>query len=403
VVARHLSVRASQQASQYPLRKAHRVSSARYPQGPYHLAESAAVPNTTVKSNSVCHGRVCPSVLAVAQFVKPPTAFIFGRGEDRAIWYRTTDDDKWTSEWRSLGGDMSSQPGAASGYDGRIEVVARASNDTIQVKSYLAGTWNETWSVIGLKSTSPPSVSACRRGDIALEIVARGTTGEIQRQSWRHGAYAGGFSPVYSWEAHGGVSASTPAYAGCEPYQIAVFGYSGADHPLFVKAWSASWGSWYQVGGNFRADPVIASRTELESITFGVAINGTLQYYNWTREAASAPPKLDNLGGAFQTVPNVLVTSTDRLDVLIVGTDDRLKHRALIGSKWAPGWQDLGGAFNSTPLAVRLVPNKVTVYGLSDNGSLLHSTWTTTDSEYDWEGKDNWLRTEGPPLALEYY
>ena len=67
-------------------------------------------PTAFAKSTSVCHGRVCPAVLAVTQYLNPPTAFIFGRGYDSAIWYRTTDGNKWTSEWQSLGGNMASQP-----------------------------------------------------------------------------------------------------------------------------------------------------------------------------------------------------------------------------------------------------------------------------------------------------
>ena len=46
----------------------------------------------------------------------------------------------------------------------------------------------------------------------------------------------------------------------------------------------------------------------------------------------------------------VLVTTTGRLDVLAVGTDDKLKHRAMIQGDW----EDLGIFANSAPYAVEL-------------------------------------------------
>ena len=308
-----------------------------------------------------------------------------------------------TSEWESLGGDMASQPGATSMADGRVEVVSHANNDTIQVKSYNDGAWNQSWTVIGLKTTSPPAVVGCRGGYVELDILVRGVSFETQRQYWHSETYAGSFAPTQSsWEYHGGGSASTPAW-GCSPYRLAVFGYSGTNHPLYIKSWDGRWGDWELIGGNFRGDPVIASRTDQESLTFGVAVNGTLEYYHWTPEVATAPAKLETLGGSFHTVPNVLVTGPDRLDVVIVGTDDRLKHKALIGSDWSPEWQDLGGAFNSTPLAVSLVPGKVTVYGLGVDGVLLYRSYVIKEAVHKWvEATKDWFTAEGP-LTLDYY
>ena len=368
------------------------------------VANEAAVPTPTTPSTSVCHGRVCPAVLAAAQFVKPPTAFIFGRGVDRAIWYRTTDGDTWTSDWTSLGGDMASQPGAGSMADGRVEVMAHATNNTVQVKSYQRGAWNGSWAVIGLKTGSAPAVYGCREGDGQLNILVSGDGGwRAYRQYWSQDIYlAGSLSgPPTTWEDHGEILTSAPAWL-CKPIRMAMFGYSGTDQVLKMKAFTNSWSGWYSIGGNFRGDPILASRSEVETFTFGVSVNGTLQYYYWTSRNPSAPTKLENLGGAFQTVPQILVSSTDRLDVLIIGTDDRLKHRALIGSVWSPAWEDLGGAFNSTPLVLSLVPNKVTVYGLGINGSLIHRKWTTKPSDHNWADGGDWQTTLGP-LTSDFY
>jgi len=85
---------------------------------------------------------VCPSLLSVAKLSNdPPRAFVFGRGKDSAVWHRETDGDKWLSEWESLGGDMQSQPMAASTRDGRAFVVGYANNQTIRYKAYNESKW----------------------------------------------------------------------------------------------------------------------------------------------------------------------------------------------------------------------------------------------------------------------
>ncbi|KAK4186982.1 hypothetical protein QBC35DRAFT_250787 [Podospora australis] len=108
----------------------------------------------TFVSHSVCHGQVCPSILSVAQFPSPPTAFLFGRGQDNAIWNRRTNGEKWLSEWESLGGDKLCQPAAACIDDDIVDLFVYARNSSIQTKQYYAGSWNGTWSESGKAITS---------------------------------------------------------------------------------------------------------------------------------------------------------------------------------------------------------------------------------------------------------
>ncbi|KAK3995524.1 hypothetical protein QBC44DRAFT_348118 [Cladorrhinum sp. PSN332] len=345
----------------------------------------------TFESQSVCKGIVCQPVLAVAQFSNPLTAFIFGRGQDNAVWYRRTNGDEWLSDWESLGGDMISQPGAASIENGIVDLFAYARNTTIQMKRYSSGSWNATWGVLGEGITSPPYVRAC--GDLQLEVLARGLNGDCVRRTY---GPARGWT---GWENHGGVWSSYPV-VGCGPgtWRIAALGYKGAKQPMYVKTWLGTWSEFGEVGGDFRGSLAIASRTAEESLVFGITANLTMQYYNWTRTGESHN-RLEDLGGSFQSSPVLVVTANDRLDVLAIGTDDQLKHRALIGKTWASEWQNLGGAFNSTPAVVSLLPGKISVYGLGINGTLFHGTWSMTKA-FEWADGPDWL-ADGGPLTLE--
>ncbi|KAK4172342.1 hypothetical protein QBC36DRAFT_294463 [Triangularia setosa] len=345
----------------------------------------------TFESTSICQGNICPSLLSIAQYSSPPTAFLFGLGQDNAVWYRTTNGEKWLSDWESLGGDMISQPSAASLDNNMVDIFVYAKNNTIQTKRFYNGKWNDTWSELGKAITSPPYAIAC--GDQQMDVVIRGTSGGLHRIYYK--PYAG----WSAWESHGGGLSSYPI-AGCGPgpWRLAVLGYRGTAQPLFTSTWLGAWTGWVEAGGDFRGQLAIASRTTEESLVFGVTVNRTMEYYNWTRTGGAETNKLVDLGGSFQSTPVMFVAGADRLDVLAVGRDARLKHRALIGQKWAEEWQDLGGAFNSTPAVVSVVPGKVSVYGLGVNGTLFHGTWKVT-KEFEWGGGPDWL-ADGGELSL---
>ncbi|KAM7213320.1 hypothetical protein V8F06_011268 [Rhypophila decipiens] len=209
---------------------------------------------------------------------------------------------------------MRSPPSAASFEDGQMQVFAIAKNFTIQYRNYTEAKWSDDWAVVpGGLWWSQPYTKVCSKA--GLEIYLRGPDSSVYRNRFRapQGAW-------YDWEQH--------------------------DWGFFFFRSYGKWGAWTNIGGDFRGYLAMASRNSEEFLTFGI--------------------KIVDLGEqAFQSVPVPLVMSPNRVDVLAIGTDDRLKHRTLIGQTWSPkGWQDLGGAFNSTPAVVWLAKDKVSVYGL---------------------------------------
>jgi len=52
-----------------------------------------------------------------------------------------------------------------------------------------------------------------------------------------------------------------------------------------------------------------------------------------------------------KTVPHAITTGASRIDHLATGLDDCSRHKALIDTTWGSDWDDLGGSFNSAPVA----------------------------------------------------
>jgi len=235
---------------------------------------------------------VCPSLLSVAKLSNdPPRAFVFGRGKDSAVWHRETDGDKWLSEWESLGGDMQSQPMAASTRDGRAFIVGYANNQTIRYKAYNESKWGVDWLQLGGAASRAPYATVC--GSSSVEVGIRGASLESQRIWLDQPSMSSSWS---KWENQGG-GLSSSLVIGCTTvlFRLAVLGFNGALKPMFHKTWACNWGDWAHVGGDFRGNLAISMRNEDELLTFGITSNLTMQYNNWTRTGKD-PNQLIDLG-----------------------------------------------------------------------------------------------------------
>ena len=74
-----------------------------------------------------------------------------------------------------------------------------------------------------------------------------------------------------------------------------------------------------------------------------------------------------------------------RLDVVALGSDGKLKQRALVGSIWGKDWQDLGVMARSAPLAVDYKPTaSIGVFALDDSGEVLRGDYRI-DADGSWQ------------------
>jgi ABC-type taurine transport system substrate-binding protein len=86
----------------------------------------------------------------------------------------------------------------------------------------------------------------------------------------------------------------------------------------------------------------------------------------------------NNLGGVCTSVPQAVSWGPNRLDVFVTGTDSALYHKAWTGSAWGPsaaGFENLGGICVGDPRAVAWGPDRLDVFVLGTNHALFHKWW----------------------------
>lgn len=128
---------------------------------------------------------------------------------------------------------------------------------------------------------------------------------------------------------------------------------------------------------------------------FGIGVDYAMYHFSCSTSAGYSP--LDSLGGSFASIPSVIVSKDGfRIDVVVLGRDGRIKHRALKGSTWGPEWEDLGGFGNSAPLAVYVdsSPQHVSLFVIGQSGDLTFTTWEVNES-ISWRDLPPWTSIGG--------
>lgn len=374
---------------------------------------------------SACRGTTCGQLFTAQKFVDD-TLHLFARGRDGAMWTRVYDGSSWTGSWKSLGGNFQSQPESAVwGLNRKRISVLGVSRDggKVMTKAYRNGTWESEWLYTNATTNSP--ITACyipfRTGNSEyVDTFARSPASSEQglMTSRLFGEDDPGFkkSPNYpnqysdKWETHnlGGILGSSIAVA-CRLMDSLITqdlimyqrGTRSVAHTQRREP-NARLMTWNDRGGSFAGEPVIAASSNSETDPridfFGTGQDKKMYHFGWSKSANYTP--LESIGGEFQSVPVVLVTTSSRLDVLAVGTDDRLKHRAYINSKWAGEWEDLGVLANSAPYVVGLPssPYKIGVFVLGKDNDVLFSTWEVSSSP-SWKNLAGFVSIQGDLTA----
>ncbi|WP_052914317.1 tyrosinase family protein [Protofrankia coriariae] len=195
---------------------------------------------------------------------------VFARGTDSALWHRWYDNG-W-SEWESLGGVLTSEPAAVSWASGRIDVFARGTDSALWHRWYDNG-WSE-WESLGGTLTSGPAVSSWAAG--RLDVFARGTDSAL----W-HRWYDNGWS---EWESLGGTLTSSPAAVSWGPGRIDVFA-AGTDSALWHRWYDNGWGDWESLGGTLTSAPAAVSWGPNRVDAFAAGTDSALWHQWWDAPA----------------------------------------------------------------------------------------------------------------------
>jgi len=285
--------------------------------------------------------------------------------------------------------------------DGRVDVFGVwAENQMAKYKTFQNGVWDSEWT--GMNGILSSVVSVCSRGQDYLNVVHL----DAENGVWHKYISDGSKWQPQKWEGQGGYASST-VDLGC----VSALGGGRADMVAFGKGTggkgygmtyrrmnaTGSWGGWANATGEFKGDPTVLS-TAARAEYFGVAVDGTLRYRSWIAESNTMTEEVD-LGGKFQSAVSVFATG-NRVDVVGVGPDARVWHKARIGQTWGTAWESLGGWFNSAPRAVVTGEGQAVVFGLGPNGTIIHAM-IEIGVNYNW-GQRQWF-TDGGSMSAKWF
>jgi hypothetical protein len=176
-----------------------------------------------------------------------PTQMVFGRGQDGQLWYREIPPTGGAAgPWSSLGGQLTSGPGASATKNiMRVDVFVRGIDGGVW-KRQLFGHGLTDWEPIGGQITSDPD-AATNAYDLGVDAVARGVDGGV----WIRSFTQSGWGP---WSPLGGQVTSGPSIS--SDGQRTVIAARGIDGGVWLRERNAgTWGPWYPIGGSTASDP----------------------------------------------------------------------------------------------------------------------------------------------------
>ena len=339
------------------------------------------------------------------------------------------------NDWWTLGGNFQSQPESVvwGRNRKRISVLGVSSGNNngsgggkIVAKTYRNGTWESAW--LDMNATTNSPVTACfipwRTGVTDyVDPFARGSSGgsggggeqgllmttKLFTEEDANFKNMPGYPTRYvdKWDTQnlGGILGSSVAVA-CRTRESGIMqdlimyqrGTRSVAHTQRREP-NSQFITWKDLGGAFSGEPVIAATSQSDKDPridfFGTGQDRKIYHFGWSKSANYSPPleSISETNVRFQSVPAVMVTTPGgaRLDILAVGTDDRLKHRAYINNQWAGGddenngWEDLGVLANSAPYVVELPlsassPYTLGVFVLGKDNDVLFATWEVSAS-----------------------
>jgi hypothetical protein len=105
-----------------------------------------------------------------------------------------------------------------------------------------------------------------------------------------------------------------------------------------------------------------------------------------------------SLGGALTSLPVAVSWGPNRIDAFAIGTDNGLRHIAWNGSTWS-GWESLGGDPTSPPAVVSWGPNRLDIFIRGSDYGLWHKAWNG-NAWSSWESLGGFLTSA--PAAVSW-
>jgi hypothetical protein len=206
-----------------------------------------------------------------------PTAYVFMRGPDNALWFNRTNElgGPWGTPWTSLGGSLASAPGAGPNGNGQATVFVRGGYDNAlwyrQAKGPGATAFND-WATLG----------GAMDGTVRLTnryVMYRG----LDNAAWFFRETTPSLGAPATWSdpaSLGGYIISNPTMVDSPvPSTDREVFVIGADNALWVTAWPADgsgFGPWQSLGGSIVGDPSAVRNSDFTIDVFVIGSDGAL-------------------------------------------------------------------------------------------------------------------------------
>ena len=209
---------------------------------------------------------------AVSGLFNGSSIILFGEGPNHALWFTTGSGTRW-SNWASLGGTLTSAPGAVfRGSAAVYAVFARGGNGAVWARDHSSAGWGP-WHSEGGNLFGGTAPSAAFFAGITWILVA-GTN----KQLYIAEAGLTGFSPV------GGLTTATPALT-TAPGALVGF-VRGTNRVAYFHRFLNTSPGWHQMGGLFTSGLGAANVAVGGDLTFTVGLGTNSQVYfdggNWS-------------------------------------------------------------------------------------------------------------------------
>jgi len=264
---------------------------------------------------------------------------VFVRGSDNALWYKSYNQiESWWSQWKPLGGGLTSSPAASSLSARYMHVYARGNDGALWGRWTGDGTatWTPWYKPVSGNLLAGTGPAACMEDAHTQDVFVTGTNGALY---WSHWTSNTGYS---AFKSLGGVLTSSPAASSFAPGWIQVFG-RGGDGALWSRYTTnggASWSTWYKpVSGNLLAGTGPAA-CSLDSHTGDVVVTGTDGALYWSRYTeATGYPAFKSVGGKTASSPSV-TTMAGGVQLWVRGGDAYPWSNGYYSGAWL-GWKRL--------------------------------------------------------------
>lgn len=247
------------------------------------------------------------------------TVYLFVRGSDNGLYYRSSTDrgTSWGA-WQYLGGVLSGAP-AATTYNGRVYVfVAGTGGELYYRRADVDGGFREDWQTLGGTLTAPPAAAS---DGANLYVFGRGTDNGLFARRFVEGEDWG------PWYSLGGTLTAAPGAAGFGN-QVGVFVKGGGDALYQRRSVSPDrFGDWQLLGGTLTAAPTAAATVLGGQATLAVFVTGTDgQVYE--RRTLDGEGFADwRVVGGLAVGPPTAAGARERFVVAVRGTNDALWER----------------------------------------------------------------------------